>query len=108
MKDSVITIPLNIEVIGFFSDLHGKDGNLSEMLKANQEIQFWFSCGDNIELYGKLWNNCPTIRKLRKNNIKSILGNHEVDFLKNDNLRKNYYSEPEYIKFISDLHCCPK
>lgn len=99
----MITIPNNIERIGFFSDLHGHDLNLIEMINTNPEIKYWFSCGDNIELFGESWNNIPTVRLLKKHNILSILGNHEVDFLNNNSLMKIYSKEPEYINFISTL-----
>lgn len=99
----MITIPNNIDKIGFFSDLHGHDLNLIEMINTNPEINYWFSCGDNIELFGQPWNNIPTVRLLIKNNIMSILGNHEVDFLNNNHLMREYSKEPEYIGFISTL-----
>ena len=99
----MIAIPDGIEKIGFFTDLHGNDLNLIEMLNSNSDVAHWFTCGDTIDMSGKPYNNLPTIRIVKKNNIGCILGNHESDLLKYIQLKKEYLKETDFLKFLSSL-----
>jgi predicted phosphodiesterase len=96
-------IPDNTDVIGFFADLHANDLNLMNFLKQNPGIKHWFSVGDSIDMAAPKHDNAPTLRIMRKFNIKSIKGNHEDFIIRSADIKKIIGDETDLIKFISDM-----
>jgi len=101
--DQTIVIIEHGQRIGFFSDIHGNDTNLSMMFKKHPEIKNWFCLGDAIDLLGAEHNNHPTLRKMLFKNVVSIYGNHERDLLNNANLLRQFSKEPRLLDYIKSF-----
>jgi len=73
-----ITIPENIRKIGFCADIHGIYESLIKLIEVNPDIEHWFCAGDVVDMKQPIHNNQPAIRLVQRNNIPSVLGNHEM------------------------------
>ncbi|MBN2357553.1 metallophosphoesterase family protein [candidate division KSB1 bacterium] len=89
----------DVQAIAFFSDLHGKLDRLLRAMELKAEIAHWISLGDNVDMFAPDHENIPTVRFLARQNIPSILGNHEAH-IRRHHLRKY---EPESQAYLLHL-----
>ncbi|MBU0758181.1 MAG: metallophosphoesterase, partial [Nanoarchaeota archaeon] len=91
-----IIIPENIRKIGFCADIHGIYESLIKLIDLRPDIKHWFCAGDVVDMKQPIHNNQPAIRLIQRNNILSVLGNHEVYIKKH--LLSNFDTEnQQYI-----------
>ncbi len=66
--------------IGLISDVHSTPGPLAEALElfSNEQVDDIICCGDIAGYYDSLE---PTIELLARSNCKTIVGNHDQDYL---------------------------
>lgn len=73
------------------------------MFNKHPEIEHWFCAGDVIDMFGKSWNNIPTLRKMLKKKVVSIFGNHEAEILGSKLKIREYEKEPEILNYLTNM-----
>ncbi len=80
----VISIPDEVQQIGFCTDIHSHLGNLLKMVKNHPDVKHWFCAGDVVDMFKQLHDNQPALRAMKRLGIPSVTGNHDHAVKKRD------------------------